>query len=235
MHGDANIAAVAALIADPARAAMLTALADGGALPAGELAFAAVVTPQSASGHLAQLVEGGLLAVEKEGRHRYYRLSGRLVAQAIERLAALSPQAAPARKPLTREARSLRFARRCYDHLAGQLGVAVAEAMEHRGLVRAAAAPKQLEVTERGRLWLAELGIGLEPAAGSRRPLARRCLDWTERRHHIAGALGGLLLERFCALGWTARQRASRAVRLTLVGQRELRTRLGIDTDGLEH
>src|SRR6185437_8327833 len=133
MLHEPNVAAVAALIADPARAAMLTALLDGKALPAGELAYASGITAQTASSHLAKLLAGGLVAVESEGRHRYYRLAGAQIAQALEQLASIRP-AGPVvrRRALSAEAKELRFARCCYDHLAGQIGVAVTQALEER-------------------------------------------------------------------------------------------------------
>ena len=143
---------VAALIAEPARAAILLALFDGRALPAGELAFAAAITPQTASTHLAKLLAGGLLACETQGRHRYYRLAGAHVAQAIEYLSAIAPQA-PC-KPLDRQAQGLRFARCCYNHLAGQLGVAVTQALEHNGYLRAVS-DKHFEVLPEGQQWSA--------------------------------------------------------------------------------
>jgi len=227
---DANIALPAALIGDPARAAILAALCDGRAQPASALAYAARVTPQSASNHLAKLLEGGLLAVEVEGRHRYYRLASPQVAAAMEALAHLAPRVRSLDAPLTSKARRLRFSRSCYDHLAGRLGVAIAAELEARGYLAAPdQASKRYAVTAAGRRWLHELGVevdALKPAAAG---LARRCLDWTERRHHLAGPLGAALMARLLDLGWLSRDGASRAVRVTPIGICELRRALDID------
>ena len=226
----AGFSGTAFLLADPARAVMLTALLDGRALPAGELAYAARVTAQTASSHLAKLLRGGLLALEVEGRHRYYRLAGPHVAQALEHLAAIQPQMEIRRRALSPEARRLRFCRSCYDHLAGRVGVALTRAMEERGYLRPAEG-KRLEVTVEGSEWLARVGVdlrGIKPARGG---LARQCLDWTERQHHIAGPLGVELLTVLCASGWLRRGRESRAVEVLPKGRLELRAQLGIDVD----
>jgi len=227
-HPQPNLAAVAALIADPARAAMVMALVDGRARPAGELAYAAGVTAQTASSHLGKLLDGGFLAVETEGRHRYYRLAGPHIAAAIEGLAAVGPAAAPRRRALGREARHLRFARCCYDHLAGRLGVAMTEAMRRRGFI-ADAPDKRFDVTPEGTLWFARLGLDVAALRPTRRGLARQCLDWTEREHHLAGPLGVQLLARLCALGWLRRSTASRLVELTPRGRLALREELGVE------
>jgi DNA-binding transcriptional ArsR family regulator len=227
---DANIALPAALIGEPARAAILSALCDGRAQPASALAYAARVTPQSASNHLAKLLEGGLLSVEAEGRHRYYRLASPQVAAAMEALAHLAPPIRSLEAPLTAKARRLRFGRSCYDHLAGRLGVAVATQLEDRGYLAAPdPASKQYVVTVAGRRWFHEFGVevdALKPAAAG---LARRCLDWTERRHHLAGPLGAALMARFVELGWLRHDRASRTVSITPIGAAELRRVLQIE------
>jgi DNA-binding transcriptional ArsR family regulator len=192
MRGEPDVASVAALIGDPSRTAMLTALADGRALPAGELAAAAGLSLSGASAQLARLTQGGLLTMEREGRHRYYRLAGPQVAAALEgpALLAVTPQRARARSPA---AEALRRARTCYDHLAGELGVALAQALEERGLLMAGEG-KGLDVTVAGEQWFAQvLGIETARLGPSRNGVARRCLDWTERRHHIAGPLGAAL------------------------------------------
>jgi DNA-binding transcriptional ArsR family regulator len=189
MSYSAGFSITASLIADPARAAMLTALLDGRALPAGELAYASNVTPQTASSHLAKLLVGGLLAVETEGRHRYYRLAGSHVAQALEQLAAIRSREPVRRKALSPRARELRFCRCCYDHLAGQVGVAVAGGLQARGFI-VAAADKQFRVTPGGAEWFATVGLDIHTLKPTRRGIARQCLDWTERSHHLAGPLG---------------------------------------------
>jgi DNA-binding transcriptional ArsR family regulator len=217
MRGEPDLASVAALIGDPSRAAMLTALADGRALPAGELA-AAGLSLSGASAHLARLAQGGLLTMEREGRHRYYRLTGPQVATALEGLAllAVTPRRPRARSPA---AEALRRARTCYDHLAGELGVALAQALEERGLVTAGER-KRLEITAAGGRWFSQM-LGIETArlVHGRHGVARRCLDWTERRHHIAGPLGAALLQRFRELGWVEQAMGStRAVKLSRRG-----------------
>ena len=226
-----NIALAASLIADPARAAMLAALLDGRALPAGELAYAAGVTAQTASAHLGKMLSGGMLACETEGRHRYYRLAGPHVAQAIEQLASISPAEPVRRKALSREAQQLRFARCCYDHLAGRLGVAVTQRLQARGFIVPAHA-KQFEVTQAGRDWFARMGLDVAALKPTRHGLARQCLDWTERTHHLAGPLGVQLLRLLCAAGWLRRSNASRAVQLTPKGAAGLKEQLGLTLDG---
>ncbi|HEX4506259.1 MAG TPA: winged helix-turn-helix domain-containing protein [Alphaproteobacteria bacterium] len=231
---DANIAIPAALIADPARAAILLALMDGRAHPASTLAYAANLSPQAASNHLAKLLDGGMVLVEAEGRHRYYRLARPEIAAALEALQALAPRVRAIDEPRSPEARRLRAARTCYDHLAGRLGVAIAQAMEARGLLSAPAnepAGKLYGLTEAGARWFAELGVDLAAAMGRNRPPSRRCLDWTERRHHLAGPVGAALLRRLVELGWVVRNAENRAVTVTPVGVEGLRRSLGITWD----
>jgi DNA-binding transcriptional ArsR family regulator len=223
-----SVAGVASLIADPARAAMLIALLDGRALPAGELAYAGGVTAQTASSHLAKLLDGGMVVVESEGRHRYYRLAGAHVAQALEQLATIRPAESVKRKALTPQGRELRFARCCYDHLAGQLGVAATRALQERQFI-IAAEDKQFEVTPAGVDWFGALGLNVAALKPTRRGLARQCLDWTERTHHLAGPLGVAFMKTLCDAGWLRRSRQSRAVQLTPKGRLELKSRLGVE------
>lgn len=228
MDGEPSIATVAALIGDTGRAAMLTALVDGRALPAGELAATAGLSPPAASAHLAKLTDGGLLAVEREGRHRYYRLAGPGVAAILESLASHANQPLRQKMACTPQARALQHARTCYDHLAGELGVAVAAALESRGLL-VPAEGKRLDVTSAGVAWFAAVfGIDMATLRPGRHGVACRCLDWTERRHHLAGPLGTLMFQRCCDLGWLVRMPRSRAVRLTERGRDSLRKQLGI-------
>lgn len=228
-----SFSGTAFLLADPARAIMLTALLDGRALPAGELAFAARVTAQTASSHLAKLLAGGLVALQVEGRHRYYRLAGSQVAQALEHLAAIRPQTQIRRRALSPEAQRLRFCRSCYDHLAGQVGVALTRALEEREYLRPVE-DKRIEVTPAGSEWLAHLGLDLRGIKPSRSGLARQCLDWTERQHHVAGPLGVELMSVLCAAGWLRRGRKTRAVEILPKGRRELRAQLGVDVDRID-
>ena len=225
---DANIAVPAALIGDPARAAMLQALFDGRALPATSLAWAAGVSAQSASNHLAKLVAGDLVKVAAQGRHRYYRLAGPQVAQVLEALAVLGPAPRALLRPLDAKARGLREARSCYDHLAGRLGVALADAMEQGGLIEADG-PDRYRLTEAGRERMGALGVDLSPRRSARRGQMRPCLDWTERRRHLAGPLAARLMTRLMALGWLRRTGPTRALLLTPAGRRGLTDALGLD------
>ncbi|MCJ2096715.1 ArsR family transcriptional regulator [Methylobacterium sp. J-072] len=228
MNPQPSLATAAFLIADPARSVMLMQLLDGKARPAGELAFAAGVTAQTASSHLGKLLAGGLLAVETEGRHRYYRLAGPQVALALETLAAIGPAAPVRSKPLSREARELRFARCCYDHLAGHLGVAVTGALQARGYL-VPAEGKRFAVPPAGIAWFAGLGLEVDRLKPGRHGLARQCLDWTEREHHLAGPLGVQLMSLFCAKGWLRRSGTTRAVQVTPPGWIALKRELGLD------
>jgi DNA-binding transcriptional ArsR family regulator len=225
MRGDPDVAWVAALIGDPSRSAMLGALVDGRALPAGELAAAAGLSLSGASPHLARLTEGGLLTMEREGRHRYYRLAGPQVASALEGLALLALRP---RRPRARS-EALRRARTCYDHLAGELGVTIAQALEERGLVMAGEG-KRLEVTAAGGRWFSQqFEMDTARLVPGRHGIARRCLDWSERRHHIAGPLGAALLNRFRELGWvTQAADSARAVKLSRRGATSLSRALDI-------
>jgi len=233
MDGEPSIAAVAALIGDTGRAAMLTALVGGRALPAGELAAAAGMSPSAASAHLAKLTDGGLLTVEREGRHRYYRLAGPGVAAILESLASYAGQPIQPGAVRTSKARALRYARTCYDHLAGELGVAVAAALEGRGLL-ALAGGKRLDVTPSGVMWFAAvLGIDATALRPGQHGIACRCLDWTERRHHLAGPLGTHMLRRCCDLGWLTQTLGSRAVQLSPTGRDSLHQQLGLRVSGV--
>ena len=208
------IASVAALIGDPARANMLTALMNGCALTARELAETGGIAPPTASGHLARLVDAGLLAVRRQGRHRYYRLSGPDVAETLEALMGLAQRtgAVPVRTG-PRDA-ALREARLCYDHLAGERGVALLESLQRRKMVDQG---DTLQLTEPGRAFLAGLGIAADRLAGGRRPLSRACLDWSERRSHLGGALGAALLELMIERSWL-RRGEGRVLRFTPTG-----------------
>ncbi|MFI5197012.1 MAG: ArsR/SmtB family transcription factor [Thermoanaerobaculia bacterium] len=227
MNATYPVAAVAELIGEPARAAILIALVDGRALPAGELARVAGVSAQSASAHLSKLVLGGLLAVQREGRHRYYRMSSPAVGHVIEALGAVStrPLGPDARSP--RETLALYKMRRCYDHLAGRVAVDLANALEASGVIRVRG-DRDYELGPKGQAWFGRLGVDLEALRASRRSFARRCLDWTERKPHLAGALGAALFSRLVALEWVAPLRKTRAVRITHRGAREMEGRFGI-------
>jgi DNA-binding transcriptional ArsR family regulator len=223
------IAEVAALIGDPARANMLLALKDEGALTASELSHIAGVSPQTASGHLAKLAQAGLATVERQGRHRYYRLANAGVADALEALMGLSVKAAPRHRPPGPCDEAVRFARSCYDHLAGRLGVALTWSMVEQGSLRSL--DDGFVLTGQGERTLSEFGLELDVLRRGRRPLTRRCLDWSERRPHLGGALGAAVMTRAETLGWIERRKASRAVVLTQAGCKEFKEVFRIDLD----
>lgn len=210
-----RFARIAAAIGDPTRSRMLAALMDGAALPAGEIAQAAGVNPSTASGHLAKLVDEGLVCVHVQGRHRYYRVRDSEVAQALEALSIVAERAATADKWLREPYRSLKFARTCYRHIAGELGVRLLQSLLAER--RLAASDEGYGLTAAGQAWLRE--IGMEAPAHAER-YAFACLDWSERRYHLAGRLATSLLDHFMARGWLSRAPRSRALRLTPAGQR---------------
>lgn len=217
MNDGPLIASIASLIGDPGRANMLTALMDGRALTASELGGAAGVTIQTASGHLARLVDAGLLSMRKQGRHRYFRLSGPDVAETLEALMGLAQRTGAIRvRPGPRDA-ALREARICYDHLAGERGVAMLESLRGRSLVEGG---QEIALTEKGRAFIAALGVDLGRLQSGRRPLCRSCLDWSERRTHLGGALGAALLGMMAERHWLHREEG-RVIRFSPAGARE--------------
>lgn len=218
MNTKYTLASTAALIADPARAAMLAALLDGRSLPSGELARVSGVSAQSASMHLSQLVDGGFLTVKQQGRHRYYTITRAEVAHAIESLGVIS--ISEKYKPAMSD-QVLRYARTCYDHLAGELAVQLMDKFEGDGLL-VSHGERDYELTRRGESFFSKWAIEVEALRQSRRHFARRCLDWTERRDHLAGSLGAAICEKFLTSGWITRDRHSRAVHVSLAGRREL-------------
>ena len=221
MKAGPDIAMVASLVGDPARANMLTALMDGRALTASELAQEAGITPQTASSHLAKLEAGGLLEPEKQGRHRYYRLADPDVAGVLEGLAGLAARAGHMRVRTGPKDPALRRARICYDHLAGDLGVQMLDSMRAQKLVRQR--KQDIELTPEGTRFLEKnLQISQDMLAHPRRPVCKACLDWSERRHHLAGTLGAALMARFGELKWAARDSTpgSRVVNFTRNGER---------------
>jgi DNA-binding transcriptional ArsR family regulator len=231
MASQSRFAEVAALAGDPARAAMLHAVMDGRALTASELAHAAGITPQTASGHLARMAVGGLLALRKQGRHRYYRLASPAVAQMMESIMQVASVPDPARRVVVgpRDA-ALRTARTCYDHLAGHLGVALADALEEGGRVEFSADGGL--VTEAGIAFFDRIGIdvgALSTRRGGRpaRVVCRPCLDWSERRPHLAGSIGAALCAHSFAKDWIRRMRGTRAVAITPKGARVFREQFG--------
>ena len=224
-----RIAEVAAVIGEPARAAMLTVLMDGRALTAAELAGVAGITPQTASSHLARLIGAELVTVHQQGRHRYHRLAGPGVARLIESLMQHATGEAGPRRHLRTGPReeAMRRARTCYDHLAGRLGVAIADALVARGHVEID--DEAGLVTDGGAAFFASIGVAL-PASGPRssRPLCRPCLDWSERRPHLAGHLGAAICAHGFDAAWLRRIAGTRAVSVTPKGQAALATILGV-------
>lgn len=220
------IATIGELVGDPARAEILVTLLDGRTRTAGELAFVANVSAQSASGHLAKLVDGGLLAVRSSGRHRYFGLAGPEVAHALEALGAIATtKPVPATRPGVHA--EMYAARTCYDHLAGRIAVELTRKMQEEGAIRADG-DHDYELERSGKRYYAKLGIDVDQLRGLRRSFARQCVDWTERRPHIAGALGAAICGRFVAAGWIVPRRDTRAVRVTDNGARELKKRFGV-------
>ncbi|MFF8846169.1 ArsR/SmtB family transcription factor [Streptomyces sp. NPDC015127] len=227
MTSSRDLAAFAALLADETRACFALALLDGRAWTAGELARHAGVAASTASEHLGKLVAGGVLAQERQGRHRYVRLADDRVAHLVEELAAYAaPGAAPAPRTLREStvAAAMARGRTCYDHLAGRLGITITQAMTTRGLL---GQDTGFALTERGARWFDDLGIDL--AARGRRPLVRGCLDWTERRPHLAGVAGARLCSHALEAGWCVRIGSERAVKVTDAGERALHALLGIE------
>lgn len=212
-----TIAEVAHLIGEVARANMLAALMGGQALTAGELARHAGVTAQTTSGHLAQLAQARLVVQERQGRHRYYRLASPEIAQAIHALMAVAAAGPRRHRPIGPKDAALRLARTCYDHMAGRLAVALADALHRDGHV--VLADGAALVTADGQRLFLGLGLDLAATVPARRPLCRTCLDWSERRPHLAGRLGAALLDLALARGWVARLAESRALRLTRAGE----------------
>ena len=228
-----TISAIAALIGDPARANILLALMGGKALTAGELAYCASVTPQTASGHLARLVDGGLVTVEKQGRHRYHRLASASVAEAFESLSGLAATGPGPRYPRSTGPKdsAMRMARTCYDHMAGRLSVAIIESMTTRNLI--ILEDRSGLITDEGRNFLTGLGLDLDSKAGSSRPLCRTCMDWSERRMHLGGRLGSALLQKSLASNWVRQDKESRTLAITPKGERAFRDQFGIPVEVL--
>ncbi|WP_454619611.1 ArsR/SmtB family transcription factor [Bradyrhizobium cenepequi] len=228
MKAGPDIAMVASLVGDPARANMLTALLSGRALTASELAQEAGITPQTASSHLAKLETGGLIEPEKQGRHRYYRLTGSDVAGVLEGLAGLAARAGHMRVRTGPKDPALRRARICYDHLAGDLGVQMLDSMKKQRLIRQS--KDAMELTGEGKRFIAKaLQIEADALIHPRRPVCKACLDWSERRHHLAGTLGAAIMERFTELKWAARDPTpgSRVVNFSRNGEKRFAALFG--------
>jgi DNA-binding transcriptional ArsR family regulator len=245
MHGDADIASIGSLVADRGRARILLALGDGRALPASVLADEAGVAASTASAHLSRLVKGGMLRVERHGRHRYFRLAGPEVGELIEALARISPPAPVRSLKQGSKAHAVRFARTCYDHLAGVLGTKLMEALLEQDLLAGGDGVFDPDSAEADRLSapgydvdyrLTPTGIKELNAFGidfdslpARRPLIRYCVDWSEQRHHLAGSLGAAIAARMLELGWVRKAGRSRALHVSDDGFDGLRERFGVE------
>ncbi|KZN34588.1 hypothetical protein N480_21420 [Pseudoalteromonas luteoviolacea S2607] len=210
-----NISVVAGLIADPTRAKILTALMGGKALTATELAIEADVTPQTASSHLSKLVEGDLLQLRKQGRHRYFQLKGLAVAELLEQLLVMTTSAQSRVQTGPNDTR-LQYARVCYDHLAGELGVTLYDALVAKGMLIDAG--EQTQLTEKGKLYFGELGVDVARLQSKKRPVCKSCLDWSERRNHLAGSLGQWVLDYIFEKGWAQRDLDARSVSFSKAG-----------------
>jgi DNA-binding transcriptional ArsR family regulator len=231
-----DVAFIAGLMGEPARAAILVALVGGRALPAGQLAFVSNVAPQTASFHLRKLMEASLIAVEKQGKHSYYRLANESVAATLESLAALAPlkEQVETRERTRRDSehvKELRFARTCYKHLAGVLAVEINQALVDRGYLFPDT-DRIYFLTEPGQQWCRELGMKVPASPRPREISSRACIDWTERKHHLGGSLGAALLSRMTELRWIAATPGKRSMRVTHVGIREFERQLGIAIPG---
>jgi DNA-binding transcriptional ArsR family regulator len=228
MKDGPNIVRIAALIGDHARAEILTALVAGQALTATELAQVAGVTKQTVSAHLAKLLDARLIVAESQGRHRYFRLADRDVAALLESLMGVAYRAGAVRVRSSPREPALRKARVCYDHLAGELGVLVFDSLDQRRLLLSGADGPQL--TPQGERFFLEMGIDVADLARERRTLCRACLDWSMRRHHLAGAVGAAVLSRCLESGWARRVKGSRVVSFSAGGERALRERFSLPT-----
>jgi len=220
------MAEIAGLVGEPARATMLSALLEGRALTATELAYAARVTPQTASTHLAKLAAAGLVALIRDGRYRYFRLKSPRVAEMLDGIMTVAIENRPRYRPLTRRARELSGARICNDHLAGRLSVDLTDSLIAHEYIEVGA--EAAEITQAGTRFLTKFGVDLSAPGSGRRHFCRLCIDWTERRPHVAGAVGAALAKRCFDLGWTERMKHSSAVIVTASGKRGFRETFGI-------
>lgn len=229
MKASPNVAIVAALVSETSRAAILTALLDGRYHPASDLAQMAGIKPQTASFHLAKMLEANIVTVEKQGRHRYYGIRNQEVAHIIESLLSVAPPVEIKSFKHASENKGLRIARTCYDHLAGNLGVELTVALKNLGVLYEE--NNAFYVTEMGEAFFASFQINLEEVKKKRRSFSHKCLDWSERRHHLGGALGKALLERLLELNWVQRAPKTRAIKITNEGKNGLKEIFSIEIE----
>jgi DNA-binding transcriptional ArsR family regulator len=227
MFDDADLAAVAQVLGEPHRAQFMLALLAGDELPAGELASRAGASSSLASAHLTRLLQAGLITARSRGRQRYYRITDRRVADAIEALLTIAPKRPAKSLKASKHGDAIRHARTCYDHLAGRLGIALIDGLERTRTLEPSDSGWQL--TPSGEQSLTRLGIDLDQLRGGRRALIRPCLDWTERRPHLAGALGAALDDHMFELRWIERLPNTRAVRITPAGRRRLNAAFALE------
>lgn len=222
-----NMAEVASLLGDTSRATILASMMDGRFHTASELAYMAAIKPQTASFHLAKLIEGKLIKVEKQGRHRYFQLAGEDIAQFLESFLAISPPPEVRSLKQSSQMKLLQDARTCYDHLAGKLGVQLTEALTDAGYIKLE--DKQFVLTDEGTLFFTTFGLDLAAVKRKRRSFSHACLDWSERRYHLAGALGSELLNQLLSLGWLTRVPSIRAIKVTEKGRTAFKEIFQID------
>lgn len=218
MSTQSNVAMIASLVSEPSRAAILTALLDGRFHTASELAHMAGIKPQTASFHLAKMTEAQVVTVEKQGRHRYYGIQDPEVAKVMESLLSIAPPVPIKSFKQASENEAIRLARTCYDHVAGHLGVQIMSFFMQKGIL--SEDQDGLHITQQGEIFFADFQINLKNTRQKRRSFSHKCLDWSERRHHLAGALGSALLDRLFELHWVEHLPTTRAIRITAEGKR---------------
>ncbi|MGX9932787.1 ArsR/SmtB family transcription factor [Virgibacillus salarius] len=227
MKTNTNAAIIASLVSEASRAAILTVLLDGRYHPASELAYMAGIKPQTASFHLAKMVDANVVAVSQHGRHRYYGIQNQEVAQVMESFLSIAPPIKIKSLKQAKEDKAIRYARTCYDHLAGNLGVAITTSFLHKGLIDE---KKEIfTITEDGKEFFTSFQIDLEKLKKKRRSFSHKCLDWSERRPHLAGALGNALLERFIELHWIQQLPKTRAIKITAEGEKGFKEIFAVD------
>ncbi|MCS0788444.1 winged helix-turn-helix domain-containing protein [Cytobacillus pseudoceanisediminis] len=229
MNMNSNVAKVASLVSEPSRAAILTALLDGRYHTVNELAHMARIKPQTASFHLKKMLDAQVVSAEKQGRHRYYGIMNQEVAQVMESFLSIAPAAEIKSFKHASEDKAIRFARTCYDHLAGNLGVEITESLKRKGFI--AEENDTFSVTEDGIAFFHSMQIDLTSLKKKRRSFSHKCLDWSERRHHLAGALGNAILEKFLEQNWIQRIPKTRAIKITPQGMKGFKENFAIDLD----